>query len=169
MLLQVGPANVHFFDIATRCAAECQLRGQKQPPTFPAGTAGLAPIADVPGGGRGEGYGPHSDPPITPPVRPVSIRLRKRRRATRVGSAAPASPMCHNSAVDALAAGPGGPPRSGRPFRAHPRRCGGRSRGIALRAEKRGKAPACAWSWKDAGSATRRFESSRPSQRIILK
>jgi hypothetical protein len=26
MLLQVGPANVHFFDIATQSAAECQLR-----------------------------------------------------------------------------------------------------------------------------------------------
>ncbi len=26
MLLQACPANVHFFDIATRCAAECQLR-----------------------------------------------------------------------------------------------------------------------------------------------
>src|SRR6266436_9870548 len=85
-------------------------------------------------------------------------------------SAAPASPMCHIAPVDALAAGPGGrprPARSGRPFCAHPRRCGGRSRGIALRAEKRGKAPACGWGWKDAVSATRRFESSRPSHPII--
>ncbi len=61
--------------------------GQTAPSSFVTAAAGLAPIADVPGGGRGEGYGPHSDPPITPPVRPVSIRLR--------GSAAPASPMRH--------------------------------------------------------------------------
>ena len=72
-----------------------------------------------------------------------------------VGSAAPASPMCHIAPWMRLPLAP--------PFCAHPRRCGGRSRGIALRAEKRGKAPACAWSWKDAVSATRRFESSRPS------
>jgi hypothetical protein len=75
-----------------------------------------------------------------------------------VGSAAPASPMCHIAPWMRLPLAP--------PFCAHPRRCGGRSRGIALRAEKRGKAPACAWSWKDAVSATRRFESSRPSQPV---
>ncbi len=45
------------------------------PSSFVTAAAGLAPIADVPGG--------YSDPPITPPVRPVSIRLRKRRRAAR--------------------------------------------------------------------------------------
>jgi hypothetical protein len=46
-----------------------------------------------------------------------------------------------------------GPDLRSVPFCAHPRRYGERSRGIVLRAEKRRKA---------AGSATRRFESSRP-------
>src|SRR5258708_39803509 len=52
--------------------------GQTAPSSFVTAAAGLAPIADVPGG--------DSDPPITPPVRPVSIRLRKRRRAARRGA-----------------------------------------------------------------------------------
>jgi hypothetical protein len=41
--------------------------GQTAPSSFVTAAAGLAPIADVPGG--------YSDPPITPPVRPVSIRV----------------------------------------------------------------------------------------------
>src|SRR6266853_3934649 len=49
--------------------------GQTAPSSFVTAAAGLAPIADVPGG--------DSDPPITTPVRPVSIRLRKRRRAAQ--------------------------------------------------------------------------------------
>jgi len=137
--------------------------GQTAPSSFVTAAAGLAPIADVPGGGRGEGYGPHSDPPITPPVRPVSIRLR--------GSAAPASPMRHIAPWMRLPLAPvGAPPPPRGAVRPALLRASSASRralsGIALRAEKRGKAPACAWSWKDAVSATRKFESSRPSHPV---
>ena len=41
--------------------------------------------------------------------------------------------------------------------------------GRCIASREAGKAPACAWSWKDAVSATRRFESSRPSQLILLR
>jgi len=75
--------------------------GQTAPSSFVTAAAGLAPIADVPGG--------YSDPPIT---RPASIRLRKRRRAARWVALRQPRHVPY-SAVDALAAGPGGGPPLG--------------------------------------------------------
>ena len=84
------------IEMISRKTRSSAALGQTAPSSFVTAAAGLAPIADVPGG--------DSDPPITPPVRPVSSDSGSAGDRT-VGSAAPASP-CHIAPWMRLPAGP---------------------------------------------------------------